>query len=379
MPIIALLLSQTELVNKRDIKGRAPLYHAVVLGQGLIVRLLMDAGATAEDVHDYSGNNALEVAIENNEVDSVRALVFHPNFVLEKKLGARIAVMATYLQDLEMLQELHRKGCKFEGLCPESHMPCLFIAYNLGFQPLVDFLIEVVTSTILTLIVPSGDNLLTLAARKGDLAFTSQLLRDTPMDVNQQDAIQKTALMIAAEKGEVEILKVLLEHQANVDLQDAHYRTALMESAMAGHDDCVALLLQYLPHTCLQDRRGRMALDLAKTDWAFAAILDYMYSQPDKQTYEFNERVKRGLVSVTRKGKTLSRLGSSPLLKRLSTLGSSPVRQTSARETEESRKSGRPRTAKVGNRSTSEVLKELAAGRQFHELAEEAFQRRSRG
>lgn len=378
VPIIALLLSQTELVNKRDIKGRAPLYHAVVLGQGLIVRLLMDAGSTAEDVHDYSGNNALEVAIENNEVDSVRALVFHPSFVLEKKLGARIAVMATYLQDLEMLQELQRKGCKFEGLCPESHMPCLFIAYNLGFQALVDFLIEVVTPTILTLIVPSGDNLLTLAARKGDLVFTSQLLKDTVMDVNQQDAIQKTALMIAAETGEVEILKVLLAHQANVDLQDAHYRTALMESAMASHDDCVALILQYLPHTCLQDHRGRMALDLAKTDWAFAAILDYMYAQPDKQTYEFNERVKRGLVSVTRAGKTLSRLGSSPLLKRLSTLGGSPVKQSSERESEESRKSGRPRTAKVGSRSTSEVLREIAAGRQFHELAEEAFQRRSK-
>jgi len=121
-----------------------------------------------------------------------------------------------------------------------------------------------------------------------------------------------------------------------------------------------------------------MALDLAKTDWAFAAILDYMYAQPDKQTYEFNERVKRGLVSVTRAGKTLSRLGSSPLLKRLSTLGGSPVKQSSERESEESRKSGRPRTAKVGSRSTSEVLREIAAGRQFHELAEEAFQRRSK-
>lgn len=379
VPIIALLLSQSELVNKRDIKGRAPLYHAVVLGQGLIVRLLMDAGATAEDVHDYSGNNALEVAIENNEVDSVRALVFHPNFVLEKKLGARIAIMATYLQDLEMLKELHHKGCKFEGLCPESHMPCLFIAYNLGFQALVDFLIKVVTPTILTMIVPSGDNLLTLAARKCDLKFTSQLLRDTTINVNQQDAVQKTALMIAAETGEVEILKVLLEHSADVDLQDTHYRTALMESAMAGHDECVALLLQQLPRTCLQDHRGRMALDLAKTDWAFAAILDYMYAQPDRQTYEFNERVKRGLVSVTRGGKILSRLGSSPLLKRLSTMGTFPHRQSSlTKESEESRKSRRPATAKVGSRSTSEVLKELAAGRKFHELAEEAFQGRNR-
>ena len=365
VPIIALLLSQSDLVNKRDIKGRAPLYHAVVLGQGLIVRLLMDAGSNAEDLHDYGGTNALDVAIENNEVDSVRALVFHQNFILEKKLGARIAIMATYLQDLEMMKELKQKGCKFEGLCPESHLPCLFIAYNLGFKPIVDFLISVVTHSILETIVPSGDNLLTLATRKSDFNFISQVLRETSINVNQQDSMKKTALMIAAETGESRIIRLLLDYKADVDLQDSHYRTALMECAMAGHDGCLSLILSAMPRTCLQDQRGRMAMDLAKTDWAFETILEYMYAHPEKQTYEFNERVKRGLVLANRGGRNLSRQVSSSYL----------LRGSSTMMTDESRKTvPRPNTARASSgRSTVQVLRELSMGRKFHELVDEAF------
>jgi ankyrin repeat protein len=92
------------------------------------------------------------------------------------------------------------------------------------------------------------------AAAAGDAVLMKQLI-EAGMDVNAMDMAGKngrTALMIAAEKGRVEAVKMLIEKGAGVDYRyeaggyaDYYYNdTALMFAARAGHAEVVRILIQ---------------------------------------------------------------------------------------------------------------------------------------
>ena len=55
---------------------------------------------------------------------------------------------------------------------------------------------------------------------------------------------QKTALVIAAERGHVECVELLVQSEASVSIDDTSCRTPLMAAAEKGHDRCVELLIK---------------------------------------------------------------------------------------------------------------------------------------
>lgn len=77
------------------------------------------------------------------------------------------------------------------------------------------------------------------AARRGDLDEIKKYLEGHQIPVDQRDANQKTALMLACHFGKVETVKFLLERGANPNLID-HYRgnslTCLLEIHPFGND-----------------------------------------------------------------------------------------------------------------------------------------------
>jgi len=81
------------------------------------------------------------------------------------------------------------------------------------------------------------------AARKGDVAMVKALL-DKGLDVNSKNAYGATALSYAADKGHLEIVKVLLAHKATVNVKDTFYNaTPMTWAAYRGHVDVVKALL----------------------------------------------------------------------------------------------------------------------------------------
>ena len=75
---------------------------------------------------------------------------------------------------------------------------------------------------------------------------------------------QATALMLAARKGRLDIVRCLLEAGADIDLMGHNRRTALMEAAKAGQSEVVRLLVDDGADLEIKDGNGRTALDLAK-------------------------------------------------------------------------------------------------------------------
>ena len=57
----------------------------------------------------------------------------------------------------------------------------------------------------------------------------------------------RTFLMHAAARGDVDIVKLLLEHEADVNAKDRSGETALFKAMDAGHSQVVELLLRHEP------------------------------------------------------------------------------------------------------------------------------------
>ena len=81
------------------------------------------------------------------------------------------------------------------------------------------------------------------AARRNDGAGALQLI-DRGSDVNALAQGGNAPLHIAAEFGNIDVMKVLLSHNANVNLRNARGHTPLWEAATRGEPDAVELLLR---------------------------------------------------------------------------------------------------------------------------------------
>ena len=137
------------------------------------------------------------------------------------------------------------------------------------------------------------DGILFKAAWTGDLTT----LHSTNADVNLKDALGRTALGIAAEKGHTEVVRFLIQNEAKVnitdpngntplifiihqtgnleitkqllekgavvDIQNRTGETALMYAAWRGHSQIVRLLLEHHADVTLKNRQGDTALTLA--------------------------------------------------------------------------------------------------------------------
>jgi ankyrin repeat protein len=87
--------------------------------------------------------------------------------------------------------------------------------------------------------------LLHRAVRAGATEALGTLLsRGTDVNTCAEDGTGKTALHVAAERGELAVARLLLERGAAAEARDAAGLTPLMWAARTGHDACVVLLLE---------------------------------------------------------------------------------------------------------------------------------------
>lgn len=94
-------------------------------------------------------------------------------------------------------------------------------------------------------------------------------------NVNAHHQHGKTALMKAAARGHVEIVKILLDAQADVNSQDMWGNTALMLAANRGHTEIVELLQEQGASANTRNKAGFTAAHLARQEGNFeiAALL----------------------------------------------------------------------------------------------------------
>ena len=104
-----------------------------------------------------------------------------------------------------------------------------------------------------------------IAAEKGDIQ-TVMFLIENGADVNTTDTNGNTPLIFIVNKtGNLEITKHLIEKGAAVNTQNQTGETALMYAAWRGYTDIVEFLLENRANTTLKNGHGQTALTLAES------------------------------------------------------------------------------------------------------------------
>ncbi len=105
------------------------------------------------------------------------------------------------------------------------------------------------------------------AVMKGDREKVQELI-DAGADVDAQDLYGRTALMVAIDLHQKDIVELLLKHNANVNILDKEGQTPLMFAVSCANDAMVELLLGAGADVTFKDDNGKTALDIAREEFA---------------------------------------------------------------------------------------------------------------
>ena len=108
----------------------------------------------------------------------------------------------------------------------------------------------------------SGGTALMIAAERGHIE-TVKLLINNKADINLTNNWGNTALMIAAERGHIETVKLLLDRGADINSRNNAGKTALMTATLSGFTEMVKLLLDRGADINSRNNVGETALMMA--------------------------------------------------------------------------------------------------------------------
>lgn len=117
-----------------------------------------------------------------------------------------------------------------------------------------------------------NDDRLLQAVENGDAEKVASLLGKKGASATKHDSEGKTAFHLAAAKGHVECLKVMVTHGVDVTAQDSSGHSALHIAAKNGHTEYIKKLLQYKSPTESVDNSGKTALHYAAAQGCLQAV-----------------------------------------------------------------------------------------------------------
>jgi ankyrin repeat protein len=91
--------------------------------------------------------------------------------------------------------------------------------------------------------------LLHVAIRTRNKSMVRLLLRRGVSSVNEQDSAGRTALHVAAQSGDGQMVETLIKHGADTKAMDINGLDALHCAVEEGHEDVVEMLLDALPQS----------------------------------------------------------------------------------------------------------------------------------
>ncbi|KAJ3538230.1 hypothetical protein NM208_g6000 [Fusarium decemcellulare] len=307
-------LAQQGNSNQRDQSGKSVLHLAVIGGQIQIVQLLVDLGAKREvkdrgemtplhwasayghldavkflisdankDEHEMRKWTALHLAAWNGHADIVRFLVLEVRADIEKQdaRGRRPLHLAAEAGHLDVVKCLVAEKAEMAGDEEDNNTP-LHMAAEAGHLEVVRHLVK--AGADMKIIGGWYGTPLETAAAKGHLDVVRFLVKQTSA-LNDRDGgtqlyyspstacedydddvgeCEWTPLHLAAARGMVNGVKLLLGKKADLEAKNDEGRTPLHLAALHGQVEIVQLFIREGANTVTEDDKGKTVMDLAR-------------------------------------------------------------------------------------------------------------------
>lgn len=332
LTVAHILLENGAEINGRNRLGASVLTMAARGGHTHVVKLLLESGAyvddfdhlavTAEAVSNGNNNNscsgsgfgpgegclggggggrefmditALMVASQHGHEAVVRLLLEWGSDVnfSQKTTGWGPLMLSTLSGKVAVAQQLVERGAD-----PDRINVLSKTAFELAMQ-LKQRDIKAYLDSITTVRPQTDDERrrpdVFSALKLGNSQLVKEILEEDPAQVNLSNQEGATPLMMAAVSGQLEVVQLMVEKNADIDKQDGvHGWTALMQATYHGNKDIVKYLLNQGADVNLRAKNGYTAFDLVMLlndpDTELVRLLASVCMQVDKDKSKHRTR-----------------------------------------------------------------------------------------
>ncbi|KAI9766233.1 MAG: hypothetical protein M1840_006647 [Geoglossum simile] len=198
---------------------RGPLVAAIKCRNQRILNMLLDRAPGGSLSWNYSIKRLIRVAIESQNEEAVRTLLGLPKSITQTNLYGLVSTALNKRQDAIALELMGHPYSDIKGPSRGRRS----------------------TSS-------QASSYVTLAIRHARIAVVRSLVLDHGVQPDHEDSKSRTALMAAAEFGQEEIMKFLLETgKCNVSVENRKGETAALIAAKQGHEKMIRLLFPQEP------------------------------------------------------------------------------------------------------------------------------------
>ena len=221
--------------EKKSIKGITPLHLAAGSSNLRTVQTLLDANANP-DISSKKGQNILSSAANVPTLE----LFFPYSFSNNPKHLCKALLQVINNDELNKMIALYNRGVTINSNLVDG-LSGLHLACQFGALQCTQWLLQ--NGADPSLVCMSGETAFELAAANSSYEQFCFLLEYTDFDVNQVNNRGETLMHIAAKKGNLHHIILLILHGADLEETDARDFTSLHYAALGGHHQIVQILL----------------------------------------------------------------------------------------------------------------------------------------
>lgn len=263
-----LLLSHGASRSILDSEGRSVLHWTSQNKTHTLISLLLEEGCNTINFQDKEGRTTLHMAVGHGGDTMVQYLLSVPDISINQQDAIKRTPLhwAAVLGQKHIVEMLLNRGADYSIPDCNGARALHYAAQNNNFDVVISMLnLHKVTDK------PDNENRTALmwAALKGSLEVMKVLLERKCTDVNAVDVHQQTALHMSCVAGHLECVKLLVSFGADVNIVDKKHHIPLFYACMSGHVEIVSELLgqNAMSNLDCRDAEGRTALH-------FSAMVD---------------------------------------------------------------------------------------------------------
>ncbi|GHP06902.1 hypothetical protein PPROV_000564600 [Pycnococcus provasolii] len=219
-----LITCRREDYNKPDLEGLAPIHIAAREGYDECLRILLRAKATVDSA-DNSGDTPIMHAVLNGQTACLKMLIDAGGIRRGNRgMASLVMLLAVYSNQPECLRMLIVDAGISADILPDKH----------------------VCSPNIMPLMPTGHQLLCtplhVAAMRGHLKCI-EILINAGANVDSESHTRKTPMHIAASNGHATAVQMLIDAGADVNAKDNEGATPMKDAAQNGHKECVKAIV----------------------------------------------------------------------------------------------------------------------------------------